>query len=61
MIPNEVEETCFGLRSIRERARLLGGRAIIDAAPGSGTCITVELPIVQEAAENTYRENSSDL
>jgi PAS domain S-box-containing protein len=49
--PNSIEEACFGLRSIRERARLLGGRAIIESAPGSGACITVELPMVLQTEE----------
>lgn len=48
---NAVEETCFGLRSIRERTRLLGGCAIIESAPGSGTRISVELPVVVQAEE----------
>ena len=43
----------FGLRGIRERARLLGGRAAIDSAPGKGTRIRVELPIVVQAAEDS--------
>lgn len=40
----------FGLRGIRERARLLGGRAIIRSLAGHGTTITVELPIVHAGA-----------
>ncbi len=51
--PNEVEESRFGLKSIRERARLLGGRAEIQSAPGSGTVIDVELPVVLRAEEKT--------
>jgi signal transduction histidine kinase len=39
-VPNER----FGLRGIRERARLFGGLATIDAGLGKGTRITVELP-----------------
>ena len=39
----------FGLRGIRERARLLGGRAVIRSLAGHGTTITVELPIVYTA------------
>ena len=35
----------FGLRGIRERARLLGGHAMIDSAPGHGTRVAVELPV----------------
>jgi len=37
----------FGLRGIRERARLLGGHAMIDSAPGHGTRVAVELPITE--------------
>ena len=42
----DVEEGQFGLAGIRERARLLGGKATIDSKPGKGTRIAVELPIV---------------
>lgn len=34
----------FGLRGIRERARLFGGRACIESTPGKGTCVEVEMP-----------------
>ncbi len=34
-----------GLRGMRERAALLGGKITIDSAPGSGTSITAELPL----------------
>ena len=44
--PRKIAENHFGVRGIRERARLLGGRAMIRSAPGRGTVITVELPIV---------------
>jgi len=44
--PQQVSPSRFGLQSIRERARLLGGRAEIDTAPGKGTTVTVELPLV---------------
>ncbi|MFH1266010.1 MAG: sensor histidine kinase, partial [Planctomycetota bacterium] len=43
--PESVEERCFGLAGIRERARVLGGRATIDSTPGQGTRIVVELPV----------------
>lgn len=35
----------FGLLSIRDRARLLGGQALITSAPGEGTTIKVSLPV----------------
>jgi signal transduction histidine kinase len=34
-----------GLDGMRERAALLGGRVIIESAPGRGTCILAELPV----------------
>ncbi|MHB0956796.1 MAG: sensor histidine kinase [Pirellulaceae bacterium] len=42
----EAGEKCFGLAGIRERARLLGGRAVIDTRPGQGSHIMAELPTV---------------
>jgi PAS domain S-box-containing protein len=44
--PNNIAETSFGIGGIRERARLLGGQATIDSAPGEGTRIIVDLPLV---------------
>jgi PAS domain S-box-containing protein len=44
--PEVVEEQRFGLQGIRERVRLLDGRATIESAPGQGTHIAVELPLV---------------
>jgi PAS domain S-box-containing protein len=43
--PTKIDRRRLGLRGIRERARLLGGRAVIDSAPGRGTKIRVELPL----------------
>jgi PAS domain S-box-containing protein len=50
--PKEVQEMRFGLRGIKERARLLGGRAHVDSAPGLGTCISVDLPLIAEGADD---------
>ena len=36
----------FGLQGIRERARLLEGRASIESAPNQGTHVCVELPLI---------------
>ncbi len=41
-----VGEGRFGLEGIRERARLLGGKAVIESAPGQGTRIVAHVPIV---------------
>jgi len=47
--PGKVDPSRFGLRGIRERTRLLGGSATIESAPGQGTRICVELPLVEPA------------
>jgi len=44
--PEAVLENRFGLSSIRERTRLLGGELLIESAPGQGTHVRVEMPIV---------------
>jgi PAS domain S-box-containing protein len=44
--PAGVEQGHYGLRGIRERARLLGGSASIDSAPGKGVCVSVSLPLL---------------
>lgn len=38
----------LGLRGMRERAELAGGKFLLDSAPGEGTRITVELPLSWE-------------
>lgn len=44
--PATVREGSYGLEGIRERTRLLGGRVTIESAPGEGTRIAVEFPII---------------
>ncbi len=44
--PKVVQDGHFGLEGIRQRARLLGGNVTVESAPGHGTCITVELPVL---------------
>lgn len=51
--PAQIDPSRFGLRSIRERARLLGGKAEIHSALGEGTRIVVELPLVEPAEPTT--------
>ncbi len=43
--PTQVKKTRYGLAGMRERARLFGGSAEIDSAPGHGTRIIVTLPL----------------
>ena len=49
--PDEVQEDHFGLRGIRERARLLGGSGEIESSPGKGTRIRVELPLIEASGD----------
>jgi PAS domain S-box-containing protein len=44
--PAKVSKRRYGLMGVRERARLLGGRAQIDSRPGEGTVVRVELPLI---------------
>jgi two-component system nitrate/nitrite sensor histidine kinase NarX len=39
-----------GLLIMRERAQRIGGQISVDSRPGGGTCVTLTLPIVQQAA-----------
>jgi signal transduction histidine kinase len=43
--PDAVTNGHRGLRGIRERAELLGGRASVKTRPGGGTLVAVELPL----------------
>jgi len=52
--PARVEQGRFGLKGIRERAQLFGGSATIQSAPGRGTRITVELPLVEAVPKATW-------
>ncbi|NQU20063.1 MAG: PAS domain S-box protein [Candidatus Nealsonbacteria bacterium] len=49
---NEIGEDHFGVRGIRERARLLGGQAAFDTAPGKGTRVTVDLPLLKSISDD---------
>lgn len=41
----------LGIRSMEERARLLGGQFAIESAPGKGTTVKVWVPLVQNVEE----------
>lgn len=43
--PDDVGAARFGLAGIRQRARLMGGRASIRSEPGKGSVISVTLPL----------------
>jgi signal transduction histidine kinase len=50
--PGAVGKGHFGLESIRQRARLLGGRLSIDSSPGVGTAVQVVVPIVEHRIDD---------
>ncbi len=60
---SQVSPDRFGVRGIRERARLFGGRATINSRPGEGTKITVVLPARKRkhAADWNQQLSESDL
>lgn len=41
---SSVRDIGYGLRGMRERTRILGGRFMIDSHPAQGTSITIEIP-----------------
>ncbi len=44
----ETQAGAYGLHSLRERARYLGGQAEIQAAPGKGTKVSISLPLARQ-------------
>jgi chemotaxis methyl-accepting protein methylase/signal transduction histidine kinase len=46
----------FGLLSVRERLEFIGGTTAITSVPGSGTVVTLDVPL--QAAEETDRETA---
>jgi len=46
--PESVGKGHFGLESIRQRVRLLGGRLTIESTLGSGTLVQVVVPILEK-------------
>lgn len=49
--PSEPPRHSFGLAGISERARMLGGKEVINSVPGLGTTITVTLKLQDERHE----------
>lgn len=44
-LPAADDDAGFGLRGMRERAQLFGGRVRVDSAPGRGTVVELEVPL----------------
>lgn len=53
--PPEAGRERMGLRTLRERVRLLGGNFVVHARPGKGTRIHLDLPL-SEMTEETRRD-----
>ena len=51
-------EKCMGLRSIEERASLLGGKMVIESRPMHGTKVFIKIPYKEES--NGSKENDID-
>ncbi|MFZ0611389.1 MAG: PAS domain S-box protein [Desulfobacterales bacterium] len=49
------EKAGFGLLSLRERARHIGGSLTIDSAPGRGSCFTLRVPLGPVKRAETQR------
>ena len=43
-------ETHVGLRIMRERVQHIGATVQVDSVPGSGTCVSLTLPVQQRQA-----------
>ena len=57
--PATVQEERFGLQGIRQRARLLGRFGHRRSAPGQGTVLTVDFPLIQEKPMATGEHSSA--
>ena len=67
--PQRVESKRYGLTGIRDRAKLLGGKARIRTRPNEGTLLRIKLPLEdillpsiwrQPEAESSGDDSSSD-
>jgi signal transduction histidine kinase len=46
----------FGLAIMRERAQSIGGKLFIESAPGRGTRVSVEIPVIREESQSMSQE-----
>lgn len=47
-----VNKSRFGLQGIQQRARLLGGKVIIESRPGEGTSVVVDFPLILDRKDD---------
>jgi len=53
--PCAVDASRFGLRGMRKRVKLFGGRMAVRSAPGQGTRLIVELPLLNDSDADCCR------
>ncbi len=58
--PQSIKKKRYGLIGIRERARLLGGKATINSVAGEGTRIHVQLPVTDLLFTDSKSDDDSD-
>ncbi|MEX0586791.1 MAG: PAS domain-containing protein [Pirellulales bacterium] len=58
--PRSVPDDRFGLEGISRRAHLFGGAATIESAPGKGTRVLVEVPVIPAQREPGAGDGSAD-
>lgn len=51
--------TSSGLSGMKERARLLGGNLVVESVPGSGTCLTAELPLSPDEEKQVHAPDAA--
>lgn len=54
--PRKIAQNRFGVQGICQRAKVFGGKATIDSAPGQGTRIVVVLPLVEVASQKPFKQ-----
>ncbi len=55
----DADRARFGLFSVREQLRRLGGKLTIDSVERRGTCVSIEMPLVSSGIEGTDTGRSS--
>ncbi len=58
--PDETQAGSLGLAGMRERARLVGGRLEVQARPGAGAMVMVEVPLDDERRDDQPDRNRPD-
>jgi PAS domain S-box-containing protein len=60
IIDSTIVKDCFGLMSLRERARYMGGDLLIESAPEKGSKFTLFVPLFIEQSKNKLPNNPTE-